>query len=125
MKFPTWMRSRLFRWVCLIVALLILYTTSHTAVNQWRARSIVRKSGLPSLPSHACIIYTRIYGHNLLFEEVAMGFTAPKEEMDEWIKTTNEWGKERGGSGANVLNYSLRRWDVISGVDFSASLSYK
>ena len=54
-----------------------------------------------------------------------MGFTAPKEEMDEWIKTTNEWGKERGGSGANVLNYSLRRWDVISGVDFSASLSYK
>ncbi len=26
MKFPKWMRSRLFKWVCLIAALLIFYT---------------------------------------------------------------------------------------------------
>jgi len=125
MKIPTWMRSKLFRWVCVIAALLVLYGSSLSAVNQWCARRIVQKAGLPSLPPNACIVYSHIYGHNLLFEEVALGFTAPKDQMEEWIKATNDWGQSDRHSAAGVLNYSVRKWDVIYGVDFSASLSYK
>lgn len=54
-----------------------------------------------------------------------MGFRAPKPQMNEWLRAMRVWKERVYVSEAGVLNYSIREWDVISGVDFSASLSYK
>ena len=125
MTLPKWTRSKVVRWIALIVLVLVVHTLSHVALNQWRGRSIAKKAGLPQLPSRAWVTYAHTEDHNLLFEEVSMGFTAPRAQMDEWLKGVDDWKPNESASEANVLNHSIRRWGVTSGVDFSATLNYK
>ena len=113
------------RWTLMIAAMLVVHSLAHVAFNQWRGRAIVAKAGLPQLPSRAWITYAHIDGHDLLFEEVALGFTAPSAQMDEWMKGVDDWDAGRSESGGSILSHSIRRWDVTSGVDFSATISYK
>ena len=102
--------------------LFVLQWPYRAVLNQWRGHLIVAKAGLPELPEGAWITYANIKRHDLLFEEVALGFSAPSRETDEWIATVEGRGFD---ADISVLGHSVRRWSSESGADFSASLSYK
>lgn len=122
---PTWITSRWVRWTVLLAAILTLHSLAHFVATKRRAAAIVKAVELPPLPPEATITYAHSHTHNLFFDEVAFGFSAPQSEMDEWLEKLKFWKVQRSGSGVSILNYTIREWDVVPGVDFSASLSSK
>jgi hypothetical protein len=125
MNLPKWTKLKWIRWISAIIVILVIHSLAHTAANQIRGRSIAKAAGLPPLPSGVWITHANIYSHNMVFEEVTMGFKAPRQQMEEWMSKVQSMDKSSTASEASVLDSSLREWDTTSGVDFSASLSYK
>jgi hypothetical protein len=125
MKLPTWISSRWVRWTVLVAAIFTLHSLAHVVGTKRRASAIIKAIELPPLPPEATLTYAHTHQHNLFFDEVSFGFSAPQSQMDEWLEKLESWKVQRSGSGVSILNYAIREWDVVPGVDFSASLSSK
>ena len=120
-----WLKAKSVRWFALGLFLFSASAFAYESAKRWRAHKIVAVAGLPRLPSSAKIKYSRIETHDLSFKEVALGFTASASQLDEWIESAEGFDETRSGAQPAVLGFSIRRWSIRPGIDFSATLSYK